>query len=783
MKSVESDFRSIGTVIAATALLLMLGMEMSAKAEMKAEDNVTENAVLLRQKWEDERFLERICACDEVMDWAGLAPGLIRITDDCVEGKGALEVPVRVDAGRMLRIEHNFLSAHRDGFRNMMCMGMEEEDFTPHRTIRFHYKTDLKGTELLFRIFDRAGGWLDWTIPDACPAGEWREISLSVPPDPGRMMDLRRTGGLMFELRAGEKPIAGKLYLDNIRLITDTSNGLSANVHPIPECRYDRHVPSLDIPDAFPTSKARLILNMSPLEIALWNCNEEETFRQLEEELSRFKGMTNIEIFINPGTRRKLDEVPEWAERSRPLFVKVAQWCEANGVPFYQNTGPEGLGFLPRETMFAVLDAAPKMCRGFIFGECSVDTNNNTDYLVALMDRLLEVGGGKKCLYFQQSSYWLGVMLHNRDPQKQFIAAIQDPKYRDVFVPMWENLLPCAQGLCMGTTLGFWCGGVTSDWGVSAQSWGYANMNYGGTNEMPGHWWFRMLLEVAAAGGAYLELEPMWAFDGENTEGQIRHSKQWAHNLRWFGAMRSQLDIDIQSGDRMKALRFFDKLAAAGIVRIPTEPQRCASLPNVALQVIAPATPSDNRYKWGMFRRALEENWWHLGDCPNSWEMSVQAPEQDVFRYLCNSSHFYDQTIPETLFGLVSILPPKGKVPNSVRVIKTDGHGIVKDHKWLDPRSSREAVLDAYREAEKQLPFTAKGCYCSVVQASPTTYIVYLIDPEERFPVGVRTELGIRLGGGWKCKDALTQAALPVNDGKVVIEIPSGDCRILLLQK
>jgi len=69
--------------------------------------------------------------------------------------------------------ENNFAAGHHDGFRNMMCMGIEVENFARYRTIRFSYKTALRGEQvLLFRIYDRTGGWIDWTIPHPDTAGE-----------------------------------------------------------------------------------------------------------------------------------------------------------------------------------------------------------------------------------------------------------------------------------------------------------------------------------------------------------------------------------------------------------------------------------------------------------------------------------------------------------------------------------------------------------------------------------------------------------------------------------
>lgn len=102
----------------------------------------------------------------------------------------------------------------------------------------------------------------------------------------------------------------------------------------------------------------------------------------------------------------------------------MSRYLEAEKVPFYQTTGVEGFDFYPPELMFAVEQAAPTMCRGFLFGECSVETNNHIDYLITLMDYLAP--RKKQALYFQQTSYWIGIMQHNDGEPGRFIFGIFD---------------------------------------------------------------------------------------------------------------------------------------------------------------------------------------------------------------------------------------------------------------------------------------------------------------------------------------------------------------------
>ena len=85
--------------------------------------------------------------------------------------------------------------------------------------------------------------------------------------------------------------------------------------------------------------------------------------------------------------------------------------------------------------------------------------------------------------------------------------------------------------------------------------------------------------------------------------------------------------------------------------------------------------------------------------------------------------------------------------------------------------------------AAENLPFRAEKCFLSVVEASPDVCLAYLVDPEERFPVGVETTLLLRDKDSWQCTDALTGAPCEVREGQVAVRIPAGSFRVLQLQR
>ena len=99
----------------------------------------------------------------------------------------------------------------------MMGMGMEVENFAPYRSIRFSVKTRLWERTFVFRLFDRSeAGWIG--ISQILKQTDWFNVVLSVPPDSGKWLDIRRIGGVMFELRARDESVTGEVFLDGLEL-------------------------------------------------------------------------------------------------------------------------------------------------------------------------------------------------------------------------------------------------------------------------------------------------------------------------------------------------------------------------------------------------------------------------------------------------------------------------------------------------------------------------------------------------------------------------------------
>ena len=600
-------------IIVITALLLSFA---PAETELPSE-----------QDWD----FREVCRMESADHWTGPWNEYdIKTSSDAIEGNNCIEVNLSVLPKHHIRIERNFVCDCYDGFRNMMAFGMVDEDFSAYHTITFQYKTDIQNMQaFIFRIYDREGGWLQWEIHHLKKTTNWRKVTLSIPIDSWPKFNHHRVGGFVWEINAGNEKVDGKIWLDDLKLLPDTTQGIKGKAHRIEKINHNISINPPNIKHEYPDNDVHLIMNMSgEIGIAMAEHKTDLAIKRLSDAVSVFKDVRGLEYFFAAEAWRvkkkptveelssgKYPDPNEWLAKSHNTYVEMSQWCEKNHIPFYIGIAlsADHVPIVPPETIQACLKQAPEYCRGVVMGEYSIESNGGIDEVVEVMKLLKQYN--LKLLYYQQSSYWFGILMPHGN---EFRDRILCPEFKDVFVPMWENLLPSAQGLCLGSILGMWKSGMVSDWGASVQSWGYTNMNWGGTSDQPGHIWLRTLLSVISFGGHYIEIEPKWVFDGENVPGQIAHFKQWAHNLRWVGRRRPQVDIDLDPSGPMRALQLVNNLLRNKAVIPAPGPDNVLSVSPAVIRL----KHTKDWGKWNFFHRGTDDNFYDYC-CPNYTEMSA----------------------------------------------------------------------------------------------------------------------------------------------------------------
>jgi len=743
----------------AVLVIVLIGLSVIAAAQR--DDLKYQNDY----RWD----FQKMCSMDDLGLWAGLRPDDLKISSDSKEGQGCLQAAVELSAGENLRLEHNFIDGFADVGAYLHGMNGFTEDFSGIQTVEFSYRSELNNpAPMAFMMWDRRQQWCQWPITLQAKTDGWKTVRLSIPGNIREIMDVAQTGGITFQITAPDSGLQGTVYLDDLKFLFESADGIASIAVAKPYSDYPRAIHSQPLPQDASDNPVKILM-FCGINNYITEGNAEKAIEVLADSISRFRGLRNIEFWFYAGRCSFMDgqlteEQIQLRQKVRQAAIKVAQWCEQNQVPFYMGAGHVTPILVKADWMKDILTAAPNYCKGMFLHEYSPESNQPLQEIIDLLELLREEN--KVLILNNQTSYWFTLM---RPECTEFRNAMFNERYKGVFVPMWENLLPAAQGLCLGGVMGYWRAGLVENWGVSVQSWGYANLNYGLTDQMPADWWLRMLISSAALGAKYIEIEPDWPFNGHQLKAELK------------GDYLLKLDKNARYGQwqdtpEMKALRWFDDLLTHKTLLRAKNPDHQASLSPVILQ----AKASDNMGKTGLFERGLDIHF-NQSHCPTHYEMSAQIGQNDIFRYVYRSNQHYDQTFPETPYGLITIVPMEARADKST-VFKTDGCRAFLDGQWKQPEQSVQIVAKAFADAASKLPFTAENCFITATKLSDKDYQVVMMDHHERFAAGVKTQLKIHLPGKWQVLDAITSA--PLGDAKTIpVQIEPAYIRILRVQK
>ncbi len=673
---------------------------------------------------------------DDPSHWAGPHSEDIERSEDGIDG--SLAVRVDLEPGHHLRLERNILAIAGQprllGPDDLPPGLMAVADLSSVTSMRFRYRTEIsQPAELAFRLWDRTGGFLEWTVASGGLPDDWTDVSLAVPP-PGATpaIDLDAIGGFNWELRALDQPLTGRIWLDELLFDPAIPGEHAPRSVSLPSPASSLTISPPSIAQPAQSRPTHLVMNATFTYLGFEAGDPDVFIREMDRYLRLFSPVPGLEYLLGPTDPSYLDRLGE--ERLTEIVREVATWLERNRVPFYLGVaGGDGMSTTPR-ILQAALEAAPTTCLGAYVGEVNEPGlyPGDLESLVKMADLLRD--RGKHMLFHRYQDLWWQ-FTWNRYALDQLFS----PENRDVVVPMWENIEPSCLSLTMGSTLGFWASGRTSNWGESVQSWGWTNMFWTDMQSwepvhdgMPAHEWMRTLVGAAAFGANYIEIEPEWA---------IR-------------------------GDVLDALVSFARLVESGAIAAPASPEALISLPRVALQTRPPV----DTWGWGPGVLACAQG--------KNWARSRLLPTDTIAAFLYQSSHYYEDILPETPYGLVAIMPP-GPVPEGTRILTTDGWGVLEGGSWLYDQEARDLVQSAFAEAATQMPLLAEDCTFSAIRLGEGDYLAYLIDPEERFPVGVSTFLSVRLDDRWAAFDGISGEELPSTSDGVSIEIPTGGFRLV----
>ncbi len=674
--------------------------------------------------------LEAIGAMDNTDGWFGPSPDQLNISPG-YSGNG-LALSLDLNSDEHFRLERNFISLGSSNYP--MALGSETrqgemltKDLSQTRSISFHYHSDVPSPMgMVFRIWDRTGGWLQWDVSLPGPNGNWSIIQLSIPPDDlTSVVNLRAIGGFIIEIQAGDGPVYGDLMLDELSFSSQSSDGLAPRFVELMLPIDPTAIQTVLVEDPIPARDFHIIVHISAASWAFNSGDVETGLEAIRQSVDHYNGLGQLEYVFGFDDPQFDITTPDSEAHAIDIIVKVAQWCEENQIPFYFAIAGADIE-VPFSVVKAVSDSAPNYNLGVAVGEIyanQVLTERNVDQLVEVLEFLRE--RNKHLIFWRFADLWWQINLN-----QEYVDRIFSEEYTNVIVPIWENL--GCETLAMGVTQGYWISGRVGEWGASTQSWQWDGLRWSNTYGMPSHDWLRMFVMTIASGATYMEIEPQWALED--------------------GAL--------------EALREFILLQQKGVLLTSPGLDQTLSIPAVALQT----------YPYEIFdetpRGLLQCN---PGDYQKTYE---QVRPEMIARYLNHAFHYYENIFPQTPYGFVSILPQDTSLQN-VTSLLTDGRRLFYGEIWYAPMDASDIVLAAYQDAAEDLPFRADGCFFSAVHVGKNDYLLYLIDAEERFPVGASTVINVSLPGAFEVYDGLTGQPLTVLGGKIPIDIPAGGFRLV----
>ena len=395
-----------------------------------------------------------------------------------------------------------------------------------------------------------------------------------------------------------------------------------------------------------------------------------------------------------------------------PVFVagleKVARYLEAENIPFIFATGAH-MGKQPVEKHFpymrrVVEEWAPNSCLGYYIAEGLTDPGHehNIPYYRAMLESA--AGHGKKVLWHHFLGWWWRFPVAYNELYNEFTA----PQYREVLVPLYENLDSFNQYAAHDGAFGMWYSGKVADWGVSMQNWMWISnmLDFGrDINKMPNDILLRTYVQYASEGATYLQTEgfgQIFEYDDDNQ-------------------MIPGLQFDSYA-------TFCELIRRNYVYAVPAQYLR--NVNPVALQLLP------NPQQHTAMDTFLETRYQPDGGWGRSSRLRRLAKD-NLGRNFYHVDYAYDDLLRMNDYGHLAIYPPDMPAVWSTRsFVATNGTGLGNAGKKANLEKAMARLKQQWRDAGRTFPVRTSGCWANVIQSGAGRYLVTAMDYRYRFAYG-----------------------------------------------
>ena len=443
---------------------------------------------------------------------------------------------------------------------------------------------------------------------------------------------------------------------------------------------------------------------------------------------------------------------------TRQVIVAGAKRFETAGCHFWVQVGHGCDPHCEVATAAAILDAAPRMCLGFVSAEdeqLGAVPYYFEHHVRPILELCLE--HSKRFIPRNKDVWWLHWPADARMRQLIF-----NGRYRSVILPGVEDSnsrttdaqLAARVGLWLDGQVDDWCCRMSADWFCVSRSWEWETV-------MTGHPHLRYLTSQAALGARVFMF-----LSGE----RVRRKDEWTRVGREGAA---------------NLLHLLGK----GIL-VPPQRDQLRAISPVALVMENPT----KRFEEHGANGHHPERWdnddtdahrWAFDRLDCYWAMAP-LPPTDVSTVLWGRTRRSSENIVTTApQGFVCVLP--GAQPQTAgrwtSLWTTDGDRLVHDGKPVPLTDARTLLANELAVGAKTFPLRVEGhVFHQIIERSPGHLVVVLIDPGWLDPADREVTI-TAAQGDWHVSDRLTGAALGALDQPITLRIPAGLLRLLDVNK
>lgn len=441
-----------------------------------------------------------------------------------------------------------------------------------------------------------------------------------------------------------------------------------------------------------------------------------------------------------------------------------AEYMESHNTKFWLWAGHGDQPYISAATAENVLKTyAPTSCLGFLQSE-NENLQTNAAYLQHVIKPQLDIAKkyNKHLVMREKDAYWaaataipaIGNVLFGGD-------------YKGVLLPSVEESNTRTPDLNLAARVGPWLDGYVDGWNSHlAPDWFRFDVMDSNAYPLSGHASLRYFVAETSLGSSSFS------------------------NLLGAGAPRIEEGVDP-----------FLKLLGKGIIAPPSR-DRVKGVSPILVRVrrTQVATPpsrfvgsANNNHHMSDYDAAVDgpSTAWAFGQQDCFWGLAPTAPT-DASTYLWGRRNQFDNHIPRTPYGFVAVLPgatPLGGYPWSNIRWETDGdqmyrQGIGYGATATGQQAAKTAMLADLQAAAAGFPFTVSGdpIFSQIVQQSPNTYFLYLIDPGFLTPAD--RHVTVSFTGAWEGRDRLASGtSTTVVSPALALTVPAGTLRIMELTR